>query len=76
MLTDQVFQDIMEQNEQCVENLFVEPAIMIDQQQSVYYPGIHIEASRFNAPIFISVDQLREMADRAEQIAISQMQEH
>lgn len=76
MLTDQVFQDIMDQNQECAEDLLVEPAIMIDQQQQVYYPGVHIEASHFNVPIFISVDQLREMADRAEQIAISQMEGH
>ena len=63
------FNEIIELNEQATENLYIEPAIMVIDNEG-YCPGIHLEADGFNFPIFISVEQLREMADNAEQIAL------
>lgn len=63
------FNEIIELNEQATENLYIEPAIMVIDNEG-YCPGIQLEAEGFHFPIFISVEQLREMADNAEQIAL------
>lgn len=71
MQTDEqdVFEESMKLNEQTAEHYLIEPAIWIDNNAMQACPGVNIEIDHQNVPVFISSEQLRRMADMADEEA-------
>lgn len=64
-----VFEESMEYNEQAADSYEIEPALMINRSARTACPGVNIEIDGQNIPVFISSEQLRRMADAADEIA-------
>jgi len=51
----------------------VEHAVFVNRIEKVVTPGINILHKDGDAPLFLSVDELRRMADEAEKLTIEMM---
>lgn len=61
-----IFKEINSIAEEQTEGFLVEHAVQIDKRNNIVVAGIHIGAEVFHAPLFITADELRRMADEAE----------
>ncbi|MCW8159015.1 hypothetical protein D7243_22880 [Stutzerimonas stutzeri] len=68
-----VFEESMEYNEQAADSYEIEPALMINRSARTACPGVNIEIEGQNIPVFISSEQLRRMADAADEVAEQQI---
>ena len=68
-----VFEESMEYNEQAASSYEIEPALMINRSARTACPGVNIEIDGQNMPVFISSEQLRRMADAADEMAEQQI---
>ena len=73
MTNPQIFDQLNEYYEEISEGTYVEPAMAIDDATNTVYPGIHISAQGMEVPMFLSVQDLRDMADEAERILMEQL---
>lgn len=51
----------------------IEHAVLVDRIEKVVTAGINISYEDGDAPLFLSVDELRRMADEAEKLTIEMM---
>jgi len=56
-----------------VVGLELEAAMQINREMMTVTPGIHISATDFEAPMFLSIQELRDMADAAEKLVKENM---
>lgn len=75
MTNPQIFNELNEYYEEVSEGTYVEPAMAIDDATNTVYPGVHISAQGMEIPMFLSVQDLRDMADEAERILIEQLEQ-
>ncbi|PNG11900.1 hypothetical protein [Stutzerimonas stutzeri] len=68
-----VFEESMEYNEQAADVYEIEPALLINNRERTACPGVNIEIDGQNMPVFISSEQLRRMADAADEMAEQQI---
>lgn len=61
-----IFEEINDFAGNSAEGFVVEHAVMVNHQEGIVTAGIHIEAQEFFTPLFLSVDELRRLADEAE----------
>lgn len=64
-----VFEEVNRLAESVVDGFFIEPGMEVNHDQGVVVAGVMIDSLGFDSPIFISVDELRRMADEAERVA-------
>lgn len=69
----QIFDQLNEYYEELSEGTYVEPAMAVDDLTNTVYPGIHISAQGMDIPMFLSVQDLRDMADEAERLLVEQL---
>lgn len=68
-----VCKELMECNTQVSEHLIIEPAAMVDHDSNTVWAGIQIEVEGMNMPLFISVQDLLDLADEADKTIKSHM---
>lgn len=64
--------DVFEEVNRCSchgDGFFIEPGMEVNHEQGVVVAGVMLNSLGFDSPIFISVDELRRMADEAERVA-------
>lgn len=61
-----IFEEINDFAGDSAEGFVVEHAVMVNDQHGIVTAGVHLEAQEFIAPLFLSVDELRRLADEAE----------
>lgn len=61
-----VFEEVNEFAKQAAEGFEVEHAVMINKEHRVLTAGVNIMAVEFHGPVFLSVDELRRLADESE----------
>lgn len=71
----QIFDQLNEYYEEVSEGTYVEPAMAIDDLTNTVYAGIHISAQGMEVPMFLSVQDLRDMADEAERLIVEQLEQ-
>ncbi|MBL0523177.1 hypothetical protein JD523_20175 [Aeromonas enteropelogenes] len=68
-----VFDEVNKVAASVVEGFNVEPGMEVNHEHRVVVAGVLVSSMGFDAPVFISVDELRRMADEAEKIAAESM---
>lgn len=61
-----IFSEVNDFAKDVAENFEVEHAMQVNQQAKIVTAGVFISAERFDSPLFLSVDELRRLADEAE----------
>lgn len=61
-----------QENDNRYNNVEVELAYQVNPQEKMVTPGINIFATEFDAPLFLSIGELRDAADKAESL-VSQL---
>lgn len=69
-----IFQELNDAYREHADHFFIEAAVGINDVERTYTPGIQIEARETYAPLFFSSAELREMADKADEIAQKMVQ--
>lgn len=64
-----VFDEVNRLAAQVVDGFNIEPSMQVNHDQRVVVAGVMVDSLGFDAPVFISVDELRRMADEAERVA-------
>jgi len=64
-----VFEEVNRLAESVVDGFLIEPGMEVNHDHGVVVAGVMIDSLGFDSPIFISVDELRRMADEAERVA-------
>lgn len=67
--TMDVFEEVNRLAESVVDGFLIEPGMEVNHDQHVVVAGVMLHSLGFDVPIFISVDELRRMADEAERVA-------
>lgn len=64
-----VFEEVNHMARSVADGFFIEPGMEVNDAQRVVVAGVMLVALGFKSPLFISVDELRRMADEAEKVA-------
>ena len=65
-MAQDIFEEINDFARNVAENFEVEHAMQVNKQAKMLTAGVFISAERFDSPVFLSVDELRRLADEAE----------
>lgn len=69
-MAEDIFQEINNNAKNVADNFEVEHAMQVNDQAKMVTAGVFISAERFDGPLFLSVDELRRLADEAEKRTI------
>lgn len=69
-MTKDIFEEINKFANDVADNFEIEHAMQVNEQAKMVTAGVFISADRFDSPVFLSVDELRRLADEAEKRTI------
>jgi hypothetical protein len=65
-MSKDIFSEINDFAKDVADGFFIEHAVQVHPSERVVTAGVQLEAREFHAPLFLSVDELRRLADEAE----------
>lgn len=68
-----VCEELMAVNSQVADHLMIESAAMVDHYSQTVWAGIQIKVGDMHMPLFISAQDLRDLADEADKTIKAQM---
>lgn len=69
-----IFEEINEFASDSADEFFIEHAVQVNNEHRLVTAGVQFIAEQFHVPIFLSVDELRRLADEAEKRTIEMLE--